>query len=565
MKHLLKSIFLVMPLLFFAVNCGSDSSSGSSGATVSPTTKISLTGITVSSTEITFIWVDPTYSDFDHLEMSYSDGTTSTDYGSIGAGTQMLTVNNLTASTQYSFSVKSIDTTGNTTGTAVFFTNTTDLGSINFTTVSTAEELNNVRNDLAGNYLLVADIDLSSYSPWTPIGDYASDTGNIFTGIFNGNSHTISKLTINTTDDYQGLFGFIYDSAISDVGVIEANISGGAYTGGLVGENRGTVTYSNITGTVNGTTNVGGLVGLNYGGGVLNSYATSTVNGETNVGGLVGDNEGSVSDSYTTGAVSGNDNIGGLVGHSYISTVSNSYTTGAVSGTNIVGGLVGYNEGGVLNSYATGTISGTGTQVGGLVGRNYNYGTVLDSYAIGSVSGTTNVGGLVGYNTRPISNSYATGSVIGIDYVGGLVGKNYDFDYGTVADSYAMGSVSGNSYVGGFAGYNNKTISNSYATGSVSGTDYVGGFLGNNDGGTVTNSFYDAETTGYNDAGGAASSGWTDEGTATSTTDMKTEATFTGATWDFTGETTNGTDDIWAINGSNNDGYPYLTGLADSY
>jgi hypothetical protein len=67
---------------------------------------------------------------------------------------------------------------------------------------------------------------------------------------------------------------------------------------------------------------------------------------------------------------------------------------------------------------------------------------------------------------------------------------------------------------------------------------------------TITACYYDSETSGYDADGGT---GWTTGGTATSTADMITEATFTGAGWDFT--------TTWSISSSINSGYPYLTGM----
>jgi len=250
------------------------------------------------------------------------------------------------------------------------------------------------------------------------------------------------------------------------------------------------------------------------------------------------------------GSVTGNSLVGGLVGDNYNnSTVSNSYATGSVTGDDYVGGLVGRNQDSstVSNSYATGSVTGV-EHVGGLVGHNYKDSTVSDSYATGSVTATdtvnNRVGGLVGNNddSSTISNSYATGSVDGTgNLVGGLVGYNYDSS--TISNSYATGSVTGDEYVGGLVGYNysSVTVTNSYATGAVEGTgDYVGGLVGYHVSGTITNSFWDKETTGQTtSAGSLAAFGKTTE-------DMKKEATYEN--WDFTG--------IWWIDEGNT--YPLL-------
>jgi hypothetical protein len=104
--------------------------------------------------------------------------------------------------------------------------------------------------------------------------------------------------------------------------------------------------------------------------------------------------------------------------------------------------------------------------------------------------------------------------------------------------------------VGGLVGYNDRSnISNSYSTGSVNGMSQVGGLVGYNYVSPISNCFWDTQTSGQ-----ATSDG----GTGKTTAEMKTLATFTEAGWDFMGETVNGIDDIWGINGAYNSGYPFL-------
>ena len=65
-----------------------------------------------------------------------------------------------------------------------------------YTVIKTAQDLDNIRNDLDGKYILMNDIDLSSYSNWDPIGEVDVDTGTGqgFTGVLDGNGYTISNL-----------------------------------------------------------------------------------------------------------------------------------------------------------------------------------------------------------------------------------------------------------------------------------------------------------------------------------------------------------------------------------
>jgi hypothetical protein len=133
------------------------------------------------------------------------------------------------------------------------------------------------------------------------------------------------------------------------------------------------------------------------------------VNGSNNVGGLVGQNfEGVVSTSSASGAVTGSFDVGGLVGLNSEGVVSTSSASGAVNGSDEVGGLVGSNSGTVRDAYALGTVDGI-DRVGGLVGKNgdaFTTGVVERTYAVGNVTGTTDVGGLVGRH----ANGTVTGS-----------------------------------------------------------------------------------------------------------------------------------------------------------
>ncbi len=408
-------------------------------------------------------------------------------------------------------------------------------------------DLDEIRNDLDGNYVLMNDLDsgTSGYNElvdtvqgWEPIG---MDSYSPFTGTFDGNGYEIIDLHIDRPDtdsswESVGLFGTISEDAeITDVGVVDADINGNWYVGALVGNNRGTVTNSYATGDVNGESRVGGLIGDNSGL-ISNSYAECTVTGDFQIGGLSGRNTGTISSSYATGVVSGNDDVGGLVGFNWDATVSKSYATGDVNGEDSeIGGLVGYNFGGssfVSESYATGDVDGD-SQIGGLVGRND--GKISRSYATGSVSGDGSIGGLLGYNDGgEVENTYATGTVSGNSPVGGLVGWNiYE---GTVKNSYSVGSVSGDgSNVGGLVGY-------AFGWGSD---------------GITYDSFWDTETSGMDTSDG---------GIGKTTAEMKDVSTYTDTStegldepWDFVGNPNDdqGDEEIWDIDTEVNDGYPF--------
>ena len=221
-----------------------------------------------------------------------------------------------------------------------------------------------------------------------------------FTGVFDGNDHSIWDFawTSDENIDGVGLFAYIGEGGqIKNLGLENADVNtvNGDYIGGLVGENRGTIINCYSTGSVSGGEDVGGLVGINSGK-ITECYFSGGVSGIHDVGGLVGYNQGTITNSYSTSSVLGDMGTGGLVGDNYQGRIANCYSTGSVSRRLHVGGLVGYNRGTIADCYSTATVSGE-QWVGGLVGTIY-MSKITDCYSTGSVLGTSNVGGLVGNN-----------------------------------------------------------------------------------------------------------------------------------------------------------------------
>ena len=150
---------------------------------------------------------------------------------------------------------------------------------------------------------------------WQPIGNSSSMP---FSATFDGNGYKISNLMINRTNTrYVGLFGYTGTAAkITNLGLLDVDISGRSFVASLVGNNNGTITSSYAEGAVSGRFDIGGLVGQNTNGTITNSYAMGTVSGRSDMGGLVGQNEnGSITNSYAIAEVGGAANrVGGLVG-----------------------------------------------------------------------------------------------------------------------------------------------------------------------------------------------------------------------------------------------------------
>jgi hypothetical protein len=274
-------------------------------------------------------------------------------------------------------------------------------------------------------------------------------------------SVSYAKGKVTGSGDYVGgLAGYISDCTVSS-SYATGTIGGtGKYVGGLVGYNSDGIIFSSYeTGTVSGSDKyVGGLVGYSSDKGSV-SFASAigavTATGLSS-GGLIGQNYGTVSNCSAAGDLSGTGLVGGLIGQNY-GAVSNCSAIGKVTGTaDNAGGLMGLNNGNVEYCLSTGRVAGT-QYVGGLVGDNG--GTVSHSHSTGKASGYNNIGGLGGRNGGAVSYSYSTGDASGNTIIGGLIGTNT----GSVSRSYSTGNMTGNNNIGGLVSINSGgVVSNSY-------------------------------------------------------------------------------------------------------
>jgi len=284
--------------------------------------------------------------------------------------------------------------------------------------IETPEQLNNIRYRLDAHFRLVNDIDLSDYlsessegyneeKGWQPIGI----TGNRFSGTFDGNSKAIIGLFINRPENIRiGLFGYTSNSAvIKNIHIEDAEVTGDTDVGILVGNNWGEILNSTASGIVNGgEDSTGGLVGCNVGKIENCGFIGDVSSTGYSVGGLVGYNSGTVDTSYSSGNVTGLGDVGGLAGCNDEGTINNSYAMSKVYG------------GGNISYYGTGGLAG------------YSYGVITNSYSASIVTSNDNSGTLVGYNDGDIIDSYydqqMAGQVPAVGYGNedGVVGLDKD-------------------------------------------------------------------------------------------------------------------------------------------
>lgn len=320
--------------------------------------------------------------------------------------------------------------------------------------VYTAEDLQGAYKK--GYFKLMNDIDLTSWikenSPtkgWLPIGQNTGDASN-----FNGDGHKITGLWTNTTDDNVGLFSNFSSGTIKNLTVEVAKgkkVKGGNYTGIIIGRNmNGTLLNCTAKGDVEGTLNVGGVVGGSEKNTLNNLTFEGNVTSATNnahVGGAIGFDKASTITSvhaYSTLNATGEQaKVGGVVGNIEESTLTKSHAQCHihVTGANaMVGGVAGYSAAQIALSYSTGEVSAEGADsyVGGVVG--YAKDAINNCYSAAKLTGTLYTGGICAYSFSTINNCYARGDISGVRYGGGLVAQ-LDGASATITNSIAANNV----------------------------------------------------------------------------------------------------------------------------
>ena len=229
----------------------------------------------------------------------------------------------------------------------------------------------------------------SSFKAWRPMG-MADEKGNLtgwYTGIFDGNGHSISGLYVNrdeAADDVHtwfksciGLFGY-YSGVTRNLSVLDSYMRGKDCIGGICGYNDGgTIQNCYSAATVCGDSYIGGICGRSEGDSIIeNCYNTGYVYGATrSIGGICGDNSATLQGCYNVGNVNGKFYVGGIVGESSGSGntiwIKDCYNRGNVIGdTKDIGGIGGYiGRSLVENCYSQATVSGN-TNVGGICGNS---------------------------------------------------------------------------------------------------------------------------------------------------------------------------------------------------
>ena len=308
--------------------------------------------------------------------------------------------------------------------------------------IATAEQLDRIRDDLTGHYILISDIDLSGYENWMPIGTFqprsdAPEDAEVphpdyaFTGTFDGAGHTISNLTISCEAPMgAGLFGCASgtESNAASIGhftLKDVNVSGIYLVGGAVG-----------------------LQFMNCPVSEIHLEGDNKLTGMQGIGGIVGTGFDLISDCSATAdvIVSGDDGAcaGLIAGGTTMSSIKNCQVTGGSitaegNATWGFGALCGAPWGAaeITDCKVSGTVITVNGENNRLVGGLVGFGGTYDPEAPAQITGCT-------VENVTITVSETT------DSVGGLIGAGKEMMEGSdqmssfiISDCAVSGSISG--------------------------------------------------------------------------------------------------------------------------
>ncbi|MBR0295113.1 MAG: hypothetical protein IJQ67_04330 [Bacilli bacterium] len=338
-------------------------------------------------------------------------------------------------------------------------------------------EINGSKDTFEGKYIsLVADLDYEEEEFTSVIG--VGTKNNCFKGTFDGQNHIISGLSLTREAGCLALFGNAIGATIKNLKLDNIDFYANSETAntaqrvaGFVGRAEN-VTIENchvLGGSINGSKQNGGIVGVLINGGVIRncSNAASVSTSDIGSGGIVGvilrtgdlGGEAIIENCTNYGVITaGTKGVGGILG-----IVMRNSDKDQVGVTNVVGCK---NEGAINagNSDGAAGIVGWHNEPAGVLNVSYcsNAGRVYRA------AGGYGTAGILGININNavvhISKCKNTGdiSALGAQYVGGIIGLGRVPNDNTITDCYNSGNVEGSqkANVGFIAGCNRNTISN---------------------------------------------------------------------------------------------------------
>lgn len=230
-----------------------------------------------------------------------------------------------------------------------------------------------------------------------------------FGGNLEGQNHIISGLSLTVSGSVRGLFRYIQQGAV----VRDLHVSGTvspagtrATVGGIAGQNAGTIENCSFDGTVTGTTQIGGIAGINTVTGILTGCSVSgSVYGSHFIGGAAGQNDGVIS------ACTNDAGINTTVSQNEVSledlTLEDMLKTERAADITDIGGIAGNSAGVIRACVNRGTVGyqHIGYNVGGIAGSQtgyiegcVNYGEINARKEGGGIVGQMEPSGILQYN-----------------------------------------------------------------------------------------------------------------------------------------------------------------------
>ena len=234
----------------------------------------------------------------------------------------------------------------------------------------------------------------------------------IFGGVFNGQGHTISGLTVSDSESYTGLFCITQEGAVIENLTVEGSLvpSGKPLaTGGIAGDNYGLISDCTFNGNISGYDYSGGIAGYNEQTGMIsNCHSTGYVTGMHFTGGICGYNLGVIG-SCKNDAMVNMSNVDETVSikdidiSKYTNKLLNIFgdnnkqdSTSIINSPVDAGGICGYSQGTIHNCVNNSLVGyeHVGYNIGGIVGRQNGY--VETCINNGEIYGRKDVGGIAG-------------------------------------------------------------------------------------------------------------------------------------------------------------------------
>lgn len=315
--------------------------------------------------------------------------------------------------------------------------------------------VNNGYTNFEGKTIKISnDIDLKGIA-WIPIG---LTSKNAFKGVFDGQGHTISGVSIreyNENQSYFGFFGYIYKATVSNVvlqgmvNVVNPVVSSSSkldhYIGGLAAYTSSYSTIENCKCEMNveysRNAQPSGTVNKIYIGGLLGYNSCDTVRCCSHIG-----NVRCTQTTPTSGTSYniGTPNVGGLVGYNNSGTIEYSENISSVIYCEVPRNAKDSGQGRVRIGGISGDGYGTIQYCRNICSFDINHNGYINSSAVMFIY----IGGIAGVASTPtVTNCYTSVSNITVTT---STNSTYEIQYG---------GICGNEYIGTAANFSNSNVS----------------------------------------------------------------------------------------------------------